>query len=320
MLDKRKVVIDCDPGIDDAVALIMSFKRLKVVGVTTVGGNVGLKNTLNNALFITELTGNSDIPVFAGCDMPLFSKPERAEDVHGASGLGNLDNIKPAKKAEDKHSVDYIIDTFMKEDDISLITLGPLTNIAMALLKEPELKKKIPEILCMGGSVTAGNHSAVSEFNIYVDPEAAKVVFESGIPIKMVGLNLCRQNNMTEDDVAEIKKIGNKVSDLVANILDFSTTALEKTELCDALAVSWYINEDIMKYTLPMSVKIETKGEYTRGMTVCDYRNYIGDLPPVDIERWKTLNYKTDKENCEVAMEIDIPLFKKILIEILKEY
>lgn len=319
-MNKKKVVIDCDPGVDDTIALIMALKRLNVLGITTVGGNVGLKSTLNNALFVAELTGNTDVPVFAGCDMPLFSKPERAEDVHGKSGMGDIDNITPTKKAENTHAVDYIIDTFMNNDSIGLITLAPLTNIAMALLKEPRLTARIPEILCMGGSVTAGNHSAISEFNIYVDPEAAKIVFDSGIPIKMVGLNLCRQNNMLKKDVEEIKKIGNKVSDLVADIVEFSTKALGRTELCDALAVSWYINSKIIKNSLPMSVKIETKGEYTRGMTVCDYRNYLGENPTVDIERKKFLDYRSDQENCDVAMELDQSLFKKTLIEILKEY
>ncbi len=320
MTDNRRFIIDCDPGVDDTIALAMALKRLNVLGITTVGGNVGLENTCNNALFVAETLGYASVPVFAGYDMPLVAKPTRAEEVHGKSGLGGLEELRPCKKREKLHAVDYIIETFMNETDVSLITLGPLTNIAHAILREPELKNRIPDILCMGGSVTAGNYNAVAEFNIYVDPEAAKIVFESGIPIKMAGLNLCRQNSMTKEDVGSIRAVGNKVSELMADLIDFSIDGLHRAEICDAVTVAWYIDSNIIKKSLPMNVKIETGGEFTRGMTVCDYRNYQGLEPKEDIGRKRYMNYETGKENCEVAMELDQQLFKQTLIDILREY
>lgn len=320
MEKKRRVIIDCDPGVDDAVALIMAMKHLEVLGICAVGGNTGLSNTLRNALFITELAERSDIPVYAGYDYPMFSKPERAEYVHGKGGLGNIEVGELTKKSENAHAVDFIIDTFMNNKDVCLITLGPLTNVAQAILKEPRLSERIPEILCMGGSVTAGNYSAAAEFNIYADPEAAKIVFESGIKIKLVGLNLCRQNSVTESDVEEIRKIGNKVADFVADTLKFSLGIGIQVEVCDACAVSWYVNDKIITKSLPMHVDVETKGEFTRGMTVCDYRNYICTEPTVDIGRTKLLDYKNEKENCEVAMEFDRELFMRTLIETLRMY
>ena len=309
MEKKRRVVIDCDPGVDDAVALIMAMKHLEVLGICAVGGNTGLSNTLRNALFITELAERSDIPVYAGYDYPMFSKPERAEYVHGKGGLGNIEVGELTKKSENVHAVDFIIDTFMNNKDVCLITLGPLTNVAQAILKEPRLSERIPEILCMGGSVTAGNYSAAAEFNIYADPEAAKIVFESGIKIKLVGLNLCRQNSVTESDVEEIRKVGNKVANFVADTLKFSLGIGIQVEVCDACAVSWYVSDKIITKSLRMHVDVETKGEFTRGMTVCDYRNYICTEPTVDIGRTKLLDYKNEKENCEVAMEFDRELF-----------
>jgi len=320
MEKKRRVVIDCDPGVDDAVALIMAMKHLEVLGICAVGGNTGLSNTLRNALFITELAERSDIPVYVGYDYPMFSKPERAEYVHGKGGLGNIEVGELTKKSENVHAVDFIIDTFMNNKDVCLITLGPLTNVAQAILKEPRLSERIPEILCMGGSVTAGNYSAAAEFNIYADPEAAKIVFESGIKIKLVGLNLCRQNSVTESDVEEIRKVGNKVADFVADTLKFSLGIGIQVEVCDACAVSWYVNDKIITKSLPMHVDVETKGEFTRGMTVCDYRNYICTEPTVDIGRTKLLDYKNEKENCEVAMEFDRELFMRTLIETLSMY
>lgn len=320
MDNKRRVVIDCDPGVDDAVALIMAVKHLDVLGICAVGGNTGISNTLRNALFITELAGRTDIPVYSGYDYPMFSRPERAEFVHGESGLGDIEVGEILNKAEKTHAVDFIIDTFMNNEDVCLVTLGPLTNVAQAILKEPKLIERIPEILCMGGSVTAGNSSAAAEFNIFADAEAAKIVFESGIKIKLVGLNLCRQNSITEKDVEEIRNVGNKVADFVADILKFSLGVGMQVEVCDACAMSWYVNDRIITKSLPMHVDIETKGEFTRGMTVCDYRNYICTEPSVDIGRTKHLDYKNEKENCEVAMEFDRELFMHTLIETLQMY
>ncbi len=320
MSDKRKVVIDCDPGIDDCFALMMCIKHLDVQGIVAVGGNTGLKYTERNARYMTELTGRPDIPVYAGYDMPMINKPVRATEVHGSGGLGTVSIEEPKKQLEKQHGVDYLVDTFMNHDDITLITLGPLTNVAQALLKEPELKKRIPEILCMGGSALAGNATSAAEFNIYVDPEAAKIVFESGIPIRMVGLNVTRQNGMTPEDVELLKNIHNPVADFAAQIMAFTAGHYGRTSLCDACAVSWLVDPAIITKSAKVHVDVETKGEFTRGMTVCDWREYMGKNPKEDIVHEKQFSQWNPVPNVEVALEFDEKRFRQVLFDTLASY
>ena len=168
-MQRNRIVIDCDPGIDDTFALILCIKKLDVAGIVAVGGNTGLRFTSRNARYVTELTGRTDIPVYAGYDQPMLGNAVRAEYVHGVGGLGDLDIPEPKKQLEKEHGVDFLIRTFMNENDVSLVAIGPLTNVAQALLKEPELKKRIPEILIMGGAAFCGNQSPVAEFNIAAD-------------------------------------------------------------------------------------------------------------------------------------------------------
>lgn len=317
----RKTVIDCDPGIDDSFALLLAMKHLDLLGITAVGGNTGLDNTSRNARFLTELAGRTDIPVYAGYDAPLLERSERAEHVHGIRGLGTVEISEPKKKLESEHATDFLIRTFMEERaDVNLTALGPLTNVAQAILKKPALKKRIPEIVLMGGSVTGGNANACAEFNIYADPEAAKIVFQSGIPIKMAGLNLCRQNSMTPKDVETIRRIPNSVAQFASEILDFSVRGSSRAELCDACAVAWLIDPDIVPCSLPMHVDIETKGEFTRGMTVCDYRGYMGTDPKEDIGRKRNYALSHKSENVTAAMEFDRERFLKLLFGTFKSY
>ena len=320
METSKKVWIDCDPGIDDSFALLLAMKHLAVAGISAVGGNTGLDHTFCNARYLTELAGYGDIPVYAGYDMPMFAKPERAEYVHGSSGLGNImvSGLKGAPQKE--HAVDALIDAFRYKRDMTLVTLGPLTNVAQALLKEPELKHKIPEIVSMGGSVTNGNYNACAEFNIAVDPEAAKIVFESGIPIRMVGLNLCRQNSMTMDEVEQLKALPGPVAAAAAGLLEYSVNQGRQSQLCDACAIAWLIDPGIITCALPMHVDVETKGEYTRGMTVCDYRDYIGMVPKEDIGREVCNPVESGEKNVLVAMEFDKARFKELLIQTIKSY
>lgn len=312
-------VIDCDPGIDDCFALLMCLKRLPVAGVVAVGGNTGLQYTERNARYILELAGYEDIPVYAGYDMPMINQIVRATEIHGSGGLGNTVVPEPKKQLEKQHGVDYLIDTFMNRDDVSLITLGPITNIAQAILKEPELKKRIPQILCMGGSAVSGNTTPAAEFNIYVDPEAAKIVFESGIPIRMVGLNVTRQNRIVPEDVDRIRAMGNPVADFAAELLSFMGNGY--VALCDACAVAWAVDPAIITKSAKIPVKIETKGEFTRGMTVCDWRNYQCQNPEMDIahDQQRFLGEPEDA-NVEVALEFDKDRFHRTLFEILESY
>lgn len=317
---KRKVVIDCDPGIDDCFALLLCIRHLDVKGIVAVGGNAGLENTQRNARYITQLTNRMDIPVYAGYDMPMFSKPERAPEVHGAGGLGSVEIPEPEKQLEKQHGVDYLIDTFMKHDDVSLITLGPLTNVAQAILKEPKLKDRIPEILCMGGSAFVGNASPVAEFNIYADPEAAKIVFESGIPMQMVGLNVTRQNRLGMEDVAKLDEIGGPVADFASELLKFAVGVFGVSNMCDSTAVSWWVDDRIITKSIRTQVTVETKGEFTRGMTICDWRNYMGPDPSVDISRERMLGYYEQNANVDVAMEFDQKRFREVLFETMEWY
>ena len=320
---KKRVVIDCDPGIDDCMALMLCFKHLDVVAITAVGGNTALELTQRNARHMAQLCGKPEVPVYAGYDQPIFGKTVRAAYAHGASGLGNVVIPEPEKRLEEGHAVDKLIDIFMNEDDITLITLGPLTNVAQAILKEPRLRERIPEILCMGGSATSGNFSAAAEFNIYVDPEAAKIVFESGIPIRMVGLNLTRQNRIMPKDVDEIAAVGNRVSDFAAEMLRFSAGEDGRCSICDACTVVWLIDPEIIPKSLKVHVDVETKGEFTRGMTVCDWREYMGTDPIRDISHEMECESPFEgmkAPNVEVAMEFDQARFKKLLMDTLRSY
>lgn len=321
MVDKKKkVVIDCDPGIDDSFALLMCIKHLDVQGIVTVGGNTGLAYTQRNARYVTELTGRTDIPVYAGYDMPILNQLVRATEVHGSGGIGDVVIEEPAKQLERQHGVDYLVDVFMNHDDISLITLGPLTNVAQAILKEPRLKERIPEILCMGGSAFCGNATPAAEFNILVDPEAARIVFESGIPIQMVGLNLTRQNSIGREDVERIREIGGKVGDFAAKILDFSVRQFGRTSICDACAVSWWVDPAIITKSIKAHVDVETKGEFTRGMTLCDWRDYMSDVPGEEIARGKVSERYQDSCNVDVAMEFDQKRFREVLFSTIESY
>ncbi len=320
MQNNKKVWIDCDPGIDDSFALILAMKHLDIVGISTVGGNTGLEHTSKNARYVTGLAGRGDIPVYPGYDFPILAVPERAEYVHGSSGLGNVVITELKYPLEKKHAADALIDTYAGQSDIILVTQGPLTNVAQALLKDPTLKNKIPEIVCMGGSVTVGNYNACAEFNIVVDPEAAKIVFDSGIPIRMVGLNLCRQNSMTMDDVKTIREMSGPVADLAAELLEFSVRQDRQAQLCDACMMAWLVDPQIITSALPMHVDVELKGEFTRGMTVCDYREYISTVPDQDIGRSISYPQETGTKNVLAAMEFDQQRFKELLFSTIRSY
>ncbi len=318
----KRVIVDCDTGIDDAIALLLCFRHLDVVGITTVAGNVALANTQRNTRYVTELAGRQDIPVYAGCDRPLLVPLETAAAVHGAGGLGDIEIPQPAKQLEELHAVDYLIRTYADSAnrDITLVTIGPLTNVALALLREPRLAEWIPEIMCMGGSLTYGNHTPAAEFNVYADPEAAKIVFEAGIPLRMVGLNLTRQNAMTMQDVETLRDIGNAPAAFAARLLDYVVRQDGRGCLCDACAVMWLIEPSVITKSLPLHVVVETRGEFTRGMTLCDYRHLIGSDPARDIEHAPQYTAHGAPPNVTVALEMDLAAFNKVLFDTMNSY
>ncbi len=278
----RKIIIDTDPGQDDAVAILLALAspdELEVLGITAVAGNVGLKQNAINALKVVELSGRKDIPVHAGCSRPLQRHLVTAEHVHGKTGLDGPDLPEPAIRLQDQHGVDFIIDTALKlhEGSLDLCTLGPLTNIAMALVKAPEIANKIRHVTMMGGAYfEVGNITPAAEFNIYVDPEAADIVFNSGIPITVASLDVTHKALVTPERVEALRALNNKTGNAIADMLTFSERFdLRKygwpgAPLHDPLVIAHLLAPELFTGR-QINVSIETKSELTRGMSVADY-------------------------------------------------
>ena len=317
-----KVICDGDPGHDDMLAFLLAAKHLELIGITTVMGNQSLEKVTKNALKIVEFAGLTSIPVAKGMPRPLVNEPLYAPEIHGETGLDGHALPEPTTPLADMHAVDFIISKVMENDDVTLVPTGPLTNIAAALIKEPRIAEKISCISLMGGSLTYGNSTPAAEFNIYVDPEAAAVVFRSGIPIKMFGLNVTRQAEATEAEVERIRRIGTPVATIVADLLDFYRTSLMRVfglkgaSLHDPCAVAVLIDPSIFVMQ-PMHVEIELKGEFTRGMTVCDYRHR---RLTSDNLQGKDAVIRGKKPNAEVAVAIDKERFFDLLIDTLASY
>ena len=321
----KKVILDCDPGHDDAFAIMLAAKHLDVLGITTIGGNGTLKNVSNNALKVLEVIDRTDIPVYPGHEGPLVNHLVTAPQFHGETGMEGPVLPDPEIKLQGEHGVDFIIETVLANKDITLIATGPLTNIASAINKSPKILKNIKEICIMGGSVTFGNWTPAAEFNIYVDPEAASKVFKSGVLIKMTGVNLTRQCMITEKELKNFQKINTKASNFAAELVDYFIGATMKSadikgaNLHDACAVAWVINPDLIQ-AAPMHIDIELHGELTRGMTVCDYRHLRGAEPEIDLNRTPTIRYRGKDPNAEGALELNFDGFLELLNDTLRDY
>ncbi len=278
----RKIIIDTDPGQDDAVAILLALaspEDFDVLGIVAVAGNVGLRQNAINALKVVELSGRTEIPVYAGCARPLQRKLVTAEHVHGDTGLNGPQLPEPKISLQSQHGVDYIIDTIMSEapGTVTICALGPLTNIGMALAKQPAIAERIEQIVLMGGGYfQMGNISPAAEFNIYVDPEAADNVFRSGIPLVVASLDVSHQLLTTRERLTAFRNIGNKSGTAVADMLDFSEDfdlakyGWDGAPLHDPCVTSYLINPDLFEGR-QINVTIETKSELTRGMTVADF-------------------------------------------------
>ena len=283
----RKIIIDTDPGQDDAVAILLALAspdELDVLGVVAVAGNVGVAQNAINARKVVELAGRSDIPVYAGCSRPLRRHLVTAEHVHGETGLDGPNLPDPQMPLQTLHGVDYIINTLMAAEPktITLCTLGPLTNIAMALIKQPAIAERIAEIVMMGGAYfEVGNITPAAEFNIYVDPEAADVVLRSGVPVTILPLDVTHQIQSTPERLAAIKAIGNASGAAVHAMLTFSETFdLKKygwtgAPLHDPTVIAYLLQPDLFEGR-HCNVAIETASELTVGMTVVDYWHVTG--------------------------------------------
>jgi len=283
----RKIIIDTDPGQDDAVAILLALaspEDFDILGIVAVAGNVSLAQNARNALKILELSGHTNIPVYAGCEGPLTRTLVTAEHVHGETGLDGPDLPLPKLQLQDKHGVDYIVETLLAEPagTVTLCTLGPLTNIAMALIKAPAITPRIKQIVMMGGGYfEGGNITPAAEFNIYVDPEAADVVMRSGVPIVMAPLDVTHQMQSTPERLAKIKAIGNKAGAAVHAMLSFSERFdLKKygwagAPLHDPCVMAWLIKPELFEGR-DCNVAIETGSDLTVGMTVVDYWQVTG--------------------------------------------
>jgi len=278
----RKVIIDTDPGQDDAAAIMLALgspDEIEVLGITTVAGNVPLSLTSRNARIVCEFANRPDVKVYAGSERPLKRKPISAEHVHGATGLNGPELFEPVMPLQDKNGVDFIIETLRREPagTVTLCTLGPLTNIAAALIKAPDIAVRIQEIVMMGGAYfEVGNITPAAEFNIYVDPEAADIVFKSGIRLVLLPLDLTHKVLTLKDRVEKIRAIGTRPAVALAEMLDFfERFDIEKYgsdggPLHDPTVIAYLIQPELFAGR-ECNVEIELNSELTLGMTVIDW-------------------------------------------------
>lgn len=329
---KPTAILDCDPGHDDAMAILLAARTLNLQGITTVHGNVGLEKTTRNALRILTLASIENIPVAAGMDRPLLRHLAHASQVHGESGLDGPTLPEPALAPSGEHAVDFINRIAHECDGLHLVPVGPLTNIAVALQRFPDLAPRITQITLMGGSLTSGNVTAAAEFNIWADPEAAHIVFNSSVPIKMVGLNVTRQVAATPAIRQQIRRLGTHTATVVADLLDFYSDRLYRLlglpggSMHDPLAVAALAAPDILQFE-PMHVTVELRGEHTYGMTLCDARRYDAAQVWQEAQEAGTdhggeiaIQQMGEIPNAQVAVGVNGDAFWELFLNVLASY
>jgi purine nucleosidase len=283
----RPVILDCDPGLDDVLAILLArgCPDLDLLAITTVAGNQTLPKVTLNARRAATVAGIRDVPIYAGCDRPLQRALSVAADIHGDSGLDGPAFGPPEVEAAEGHAVDFLIETLMASDgDITLVPVGPLTNIATAARLEPRIIGMTREVVLMGGSYTRGNRTPAAEFNILTDPEAAAIVFEAGWPVTMVGLDLTYQAVLPEGLIGEVAALGGPASAMAAALLGTlrdnyrKVTGIGSPPLHDPCAVARVARPDLVTVQ-DAFVAVETAGTWTSGMTVTDFRGQLGRPP-----------------------------------------
>ena len=306
---KRNIILDCDPGHDDAITILLAGKNpeLNLLGISVVAGNQTIKKTAKNAANVANYL-EIDVPIAVGCEFPMVRNRVICAEVHGKSGLDGFDFPKYDKSFDKRHGVQLIIDSVMNNDDVTIVATGPLTNVAMAIKMEPKLLKKTKEIILMGGSTENGNTSPAAEFNIMCDPEAAHVVFTSGIPVKMIGLNVTRKVLVTNEVIARMEKINNKASDMfvklmkVFNANQYKTFGLEAGPLHDPATIASILDDQLIKYQ-KMNVEIDISHGPSYGRTNCDIFDYL-----------------KKPHNAYVAMDIDVNRYWDLIEQGIKRY
>lgn len=280
----RPLIIDCDPGVDDAIALFLAFASadaLDVRALTTVAGNVGGALTARNARLVREIAGRTATPVYAGCDRPMVRAPVDAGHFHGESGLGVLKVFEPKAPAEATHAVPYLVEALMAApaNTVTLAVTGPMTNVAMAFVLEPRLAERVAEIVVMGGArAEGGNITASAEYNIYADPHAAQVVFSSGAPITVFGLDATHQVRSTPERIDAIRAIGTPQAKASADLLEFSASVernipgVTGAPLHDPCTIAYLLAPQLFSF-LPCAVRVETNEGVALGHTAVEFRD-----------------------------------------------
>lgn len=269
----RRVILDVDPGIDDAIAILLALRspELKVEAVTIVAGNVTVDQGSENALRVLSLARRTDIPVARGSERPLRKTLVTATHWHGPNGLGGVELPRSAAELDRRHAVDLIIKLAHEHPhDLSIVATGPLTNLALAFRKAPSIRQELSEIIVMGGSTVGGNETAAAEFNFFVDPDAAQIVFSSGVPLTMVGLNATRQTLLTRQHVRDLAASGSCLGRFVAKLGDFQLRddITIGTPLHDPLALALAIDKTLATTTLSMRIEIDTRNGLTNGASI----------------------------------------------------
>jgi inosine-uridine nucleoside N-ribohydrolase len=295
------IVIDCDPGHDDAIAILLALAspEVELIGVTTVAGNQTLDKTTRNALVTLELAGRGDIPVAAGADAPLRRALRTAPHVHGESGLDGPELPKPSARPIDTHAVDFLAELI--EPGVVLVPTAPLTNLALLLERHPDVRERLERIVWMGGSIGQGNITPAAEFNSFVDPEAAAAVFASGIPITMIGLDVTHEALFTRAHAEQVRGSG-RAGRFVAELSDFfqgfheRSYGFDGSPIHDAMAVGHVIDPTLVT-TRHVNVSVETASQLCDGRTVVDVRGVTGREP-----------------NAEVGVEVEAGRFLDLLV------
>lgn len=313
----RQFLIDTDTASDDAVALVMALREpdVRVEAVTVVSGNVPLRRATENALYTLELCGASDVPVFMGADRPLVREPEHAQWFHGDDGFGNQNYPLAKMRPRREHAADAIARVVRANPDIELVTLGPLTNVALALARDPSIAGSVRRCVVMGGNPCCeGNVTPAAEYNIWCDPEAARAVFRSGMNVELIGWQLCRgEANLNESDIGRIRDLGTTLAHFA---IDINRTALQSNltqcgeagiPLPDPVAMAIALDPSVALESSRHQVEVECDSELTRGMTVVDRLNVCGD------ERNRGTWQGAGEAKVDVVWTIDVPRWKALL-------
>lgn len=308
----EKIILDCDPGHDDALALTMAVasEQIELLGVTTSAGNQTPDKTLNNALRMLTLLDAMDIPVAGGNHRPLMRDLKIADYVHGETGLDGADLPEPAFEPVDQPAVELIADILRAQSEpVTLVVTGPMTNIALFLRVHPELENKIKQIVFMGGAVGQGNVQPTTEFNMAVDPEAAKIVINEEIPLVMAGLNVTLKAQICPDDLEKIRKINNRVAQAITGQMEFygkwygqEEFRLAGTPVHDPCTIAYLLKPEIFEAQLAY-LDVETQGQLTAGETVVDFAGLMNQ-----------------KSNAKILMGLDRQMFVDLIISLLHQF